>query len=179
MCVGVLFYLWGGVSHVNILLNLNFLVLSFFVLLFRFVWVFLLVLLFRLVAGVFLLLILGATIDLGWTGEDLWSVAAIQGYLVDRTLRPSPLFVFADGRPLRKAVLLQRMQQALASAGIHAGKYTGHSFRIGEATAAAAAGYEDSTMQTLGRWGSDSYQRYIRLRPEALAPINKRLVGGR
>ena len=108
---------------------------------------------------------LGATICLGRTGEDLCPVAAIVGYLVEGRLRPGPLFVFADGRPLRKDALVLRMQQALFSAGIDAGKYTGHSFRIGAATA-AAAGIEDSMIQTLGRWRSDSYQRYIRLQLE-------------
>ena len=121
---------------------------------------------------------LGTTICLGKTGEDLCPVAAILSYLVERTLLPGPLFVFANGRPLRKDALVQHMQQALSSAGIDAGKYIGHSFRIGAATTAAAAGIEDSTIQTLGRWRSDSYQRYIRLQPEQLAPISKKLVGG-
>ena len=55
---------------------------------------------------------LGATICLGRTGEDLCPVAAIVGYLVEGRLRPGPLFVFADGRPLRKDALVLRMQQA-------------------------------------------------------------------
>ena len=73
------------------------------------------------------------------TGEDLCPVAALLGYLVERTLRPGPFFVFANGRPLQNNALVQHMQQALSSAGIDAGKYTGHSFRIGAATTAAAA----------------------------------------
>ena len=51
-------------------------------------------------------------------GQLACPVAAILLYLVDRTLRPGPLFVFIDGRPLRKDALVQRMQQALTSAGI-------------------------------------------------------------
>ena len=46
--------------------------------------------------------------------------------------------------------------------GINASKYTGYSFRIGAATAAADAGIEDLTIQTLRCWRSDSYQRCLR-----------------
>ena len=93
---------------------------------------------------------IGATICLGRTGEDLCPVAAILGYLVERSLQPGPLFVFADGRPLRKDALVQHMQQALSSAGIDVSKYIGHSFRIGAATTAAAAGIEDSRPWVVG-----------------------------
>ena len=41
-----------------------------------------------------------------------------------------------------------------------------HSFRIGAATTAAAAGYPKWAIQTLGRWSSDCYKTYIRI-PES------------
>ena len=47
-------------------------------------------------------------------------------------------------------------------AGIDALHFSGHSFRIGTASVAAARGVADSTIQSLGRWKSDSFERYIR-----------------
>ena len=45
---------------------------------------------------------------------------------------------------------------------INTSPLTGHSFRIGAATAAATAHIPDHIIQLLGRWKSDSYKRYIR-----------------
>ena len=50
-------------------------------------------------------------------------------------------------------------------------KYSGYSFSIGAATAAAAAGVEDSLIKTLGRWESSIYQTYVRV------PRDQQLIG--
>lgn len=42
------------------------------------------------------------------------------------------------------------------------GRYTTHSLRIGFATAAAAAGVPDATIQAAGRWRGDTFRQYIR-----------------
>lgn len=47
--------------------------------------------------------------------------------------------------------------------------FCGHSFRIGVATTATIKGVEDSTIQTLGRWESLAYLRFVRLPREQLA----------
>ena len=46
------------------------------------------------------------------------------------------------------------MQEVLKEVGYLDDQYAGHSFCIEAATAAAAAGLEDSLIQTLGRWQS-------------------------
>ena len=79
-------------------------------------------------------------------------VAAMLQFLAARPSDHGPLFTFEDGAPLTRAALVTHLQTALSHAGIEHSNYTGHSFRIGAATAAAQAGYNDSFIQSLGRW---------------------------
>ena len=65
----------------------------------------------------------------------------------------------------------------ISGIGVSQDRYAGHSFRIGAATAAASAGVEDSTIQTMGRWQSAAFLRYIRTPPEELAAICPLLAG--
>ena len=50
----------------------------------------------------------------------------------------------------------------LRQAGIEWARYSGHSFRIGVATAAAQAGVKHAVINMLGRWESAAYQHYVR-----------------
>ena len=94
---------------------------------------------------------------------------ALLAYLARRGMEMGPLFVFEDGWALSRQALVDHVKAALRASGIPADRYSGHSFRIGAATSAAAAGIEDSTIRTLGRWRSDAYTRYIRMDPRDLA----------
>ena len=60
------------------------------------------------------------------------------------------LFIFCDGRPLMRQTFIVAMRSTLREAGVEAGHYAGHSFRIGAATTAAARGLEDSTVADSG-----------------------------
>ena len=59
--------------------------------------------------------------------------------------------------------------------GMNPSVYSGHSFRIGAATTAHAAGMEDSTIRMLGRWESDAVMRYIQTPAEGLAQLTQQL----
>ena len=64
----------------------------------------------------------------------------------------------------------------LSQAGTDTSNYSGHSFRIGAASAAAQAGYSDSLIQTLGRWKSDAFRLYLRTPKEDLVAATRRLA---
>ena len=99
---------------------------------------------------------------IGRTNNELCMVAAMLAYLAVRGFDHGPLFRSEDGQPLTHAKLVSLLKATLTAAGIDSTHYSGHSFRIGAATTAAANEISDSTVQTLGRWTSDSYLRYIR-----------------
>ena len=97
-------------------------------------------------------------------------------YLAMRQGSDDALFIFRDGEPLTRARLVLHLRSALEQCGIESSQYSGHSFRIGAASAAAQAGIEDSVIQMLGRWHSSAYLRYIRIPREQLASISAQIA---
>ena len=83
--------------------------------------------------------------------------------------------MFSDGRPLTRQQLSSSVQSILHGAG-YAGLYSGHSFRIGAATTAAARGVPDHLIKTLGHWSSDAYQIYIRTPVSSIVSVSSQLV---
>ena len=94
-------------------------------------------------------------------GRALCLVVTILNYLRSRPPGDGPLLVLQDGRPLTKSMLVGWVRKALTLAGIDQGNYASHSFRIGAATAAAAAGVPAHMIKMMGRWSSDAYTLYI------------------
>ena len=117
----------------------------------------------------------GVDLYVGRTFNNLCPVAAMLAYLVIRGQTDGPLFS-VNGRCLTRDMLVQWLRSTLAKAGVDPTHFSGHSFRIGAASTAAAKGVAESTVQTLGRWASDSYKRYIRIPREELATISKTLA---
>ena len=76
---------------------------------------------------------------------------------------PGPLFVTEEGLPLAKTTFLKMFHATLTKAGIDPSQFKGHSFRIGAATTAAAAGVHSSIIKSLGRWASSTFEKYIQI----------------
>lgn len=99
----------------------------------------------------------------------LCPVACMWHYIVHyRQESPSsnaPLFLDLDKRPFSRDIFISYLRQSLSHLGYNQTNYCGHSFRIGAASTAAAAGIEDHMIKTLGRWSSSCYVRYIHIDP--------------
>ena len=117
----------------------------------------------------------GVKVFIGRTGDDLCPVQALLDYLNVRGDAPGALFRWQDGSPLSQTRFVSAIRQVLSAANLPAEDFGGHSLRIGAATTAAAAGLDDSAIQSLGRWRSASYQLYIRRDPSNLAAMSSRL----
>ena len=87
-----------------------------------------------------------------------------------------PLFIFDNGLCLSRHLLIRYTKLYLILTGIDAKLYSGHSFRIGGATSAAAAGMADWEIKVLGRWTSDTYHRYIRTPTSLLVGFANRMT---
>ena len=120
----------------------------------------------------------GVEVFLGKTGQQLCPVTALLGYLGVRPQTPgdAPLFVNHEGTPFTKEVFVRKVKSALSRAGINHQAYSGHSFRIGAATAAAMCNVPAHTIKMLGRWSSDAYMLYIRQHRSHLAAVSSLLV---
>jgi hypothetical protein len=62
-----------------------------------------------------------------------------------------PLFSFMDGQPVPKSFFTQHLRSALAFCNLDLQRYQSHSFRIGAATTAAALGFSELQIQSMGR----------------------------
>ena len=79
-----------------------------------------------------------------------------------------PLFRTSDGKPMTRAWFAAKLKELCQSEGLAPALHTPHSLRIGAATSAALL-VPSATIQSLGRWSSAAYVRYIRFsRPEIL-----------
>jgi len=88
------------------------------------------------------------------------------------------LFILPDGTPLTRAGFKSLLLTALKHAGLDNTKFNTHSFHIGAATSAKAAGIADVHIQMLGRWKSSAYQGYIKTPTPVLKQLSKQLASG-
>ena len=115
----------------------------------------------------------GTTLYLHRNNSPLCPFHALTNYLHIHPTRQGPLFTWHDGRFLTRsglaAILLKIKPQHITS-------MSSHSFRIGAATTAAAAGFPRWLIQALGRWSSNCYKEYIRIPQTTLCNISDALA---
>ena len=117
----------------------------------------------------------GAVLAIGLSGTPVCAVRAVSHSLHLRGSTPGPLFLLPNGHPLSRQLLSTFLQDRLKLCGFP-GHYAPHSFRIGAATTAAAAGLPDHLIKALGRWRSEAYQTYISLPTARLSQVASVLV---
>ncbi|KAG5731899.1 Integrase/recombinase xerD like protein [Termitomyces sp. T112] len=110
------------------------------------------------------------------TGSFTCPVSALHTmFTVDPKPHNSPLFANPNGSPLTRDVFVSTLKQCLLECSFDPSGFSGHSFRRGAATAAAAVGYADHEIQLLGRWRSDAYKLYIDVPWEQILGLSARL----
>jgi hypothetical protein len=121
----------------------------------------------------------GVTVNLASNGSVIcplhWILLAMD-LASDKSL-DAALFQELDGSPLKRDTLLKWVRKAAIRAGLPASRVGTHSLRSGGATTLARLGYEDSTIQTLGRWAPQSYQRYVHLSDGDFVAISAAMAG--
>ena len=100
----------------------------------------------------------GQQVTLWSTGNRLCPVKAALKYIRHHPTGTGPLFTFSNGTFLTRQRWSELVQSIISDVNINT-----HSFRIGDASAAAAASIQESTIQILGRWSSEAYKLYLRL----------------
>ena len=120
----------------------------------------------------------GVQIKLGCTETKVCAYCAMSHYLQLRgsSNNLDPLFIFSNQCILTRSLFIRQTRFALSLINLPAEEYSGHSFRSGGATTAAAAGLADWEIKVLGRWSSEAYQRYIRTPLSVLVGMARRMA---
>lgn len=104
----------------------------------------------------------GAFVTLPRTDAELCPVLAVLKFMADRGEGPGPFFSERGGKGLTRRDFVNEVRRALAQSGMPDAGISGHSFRIGAATAAAESGASEEEVKALGRWKSREYKGYVR-----------------
>ena len=116
----------------------------------------------------------GITLMIAATGDDACPLASLTRLTTAYPAPPSsPLFLFDHKRPFDRHLVVDTLRGILKSMDIQ-GNYSGHSFRRGAATSARISGLDEATIQTLGRWKSDAYKKYIQWHPDMILAASRR-----
>ena len=116
----------------------------------------------------------GTSITLGATRHKICPVKALMLYLARRGSQAGPLFICENQST--QQTFRSHLMKLLQDLNLDPSCYNTHSFRIGAATSAEAAGLTESQIKTLGRWRSNAYRCYIKPTHSQLATFSTLLV---
>lgn len=115
----------------------------------------------------------GITMRLAANGSTLCPIRALNQYQQASPRTTGPFFRFADGRNLTRRGFMKVLNMIKPQ---DVANMSTHSFRIGAATAAAAAGYPRWAIQAMGRWTSDCYRTYIRITNTTIGNMSRAMA---
>ena len=118
----------------------------------------------------------GTSVTVTISNSTICAVKALQLYLTWRKFSEGPLFLFKSRELLTPQRFTKEIRNLLSKCGQEPNEYASHSFRIGAATAAANANLPEWIIETMGRWTSDYYQRYIQKPTVAVSQFSTNLI---
>jgi len=120
----------------------------------------------------------GVMVHIFKTASSTCPLNAFKRYKDSVTSTSPNAFLFYSGRftPLSRSAVTRVIRQLLLQAGLNSTEYASHSFRIGAATTAAAAGLPAWMIKSLGRWASNAYLSYIHCQPSRTPAIHRLLA---
>ena len=97
---------------------------------------------------------------------------ALKRYLAFRWMDIGlPLFCFQSEAFLSRDRLSFQLRSLLDNVGMDSSSYTSHSFQIGAASSAAAAGLPEHLIQRMGRCASECFKTYVRSNTQVLRSV--------
>ena len=118
----------------------------------------------------------GHSLAIARTSSTLCAVSAMREYFLLAQPQQGPLFYFQSGSFLTRGAVSHLLRDSSRVAGLPYQSLKGHSFRIGAASVAAAAGLPDWLIKVMGRWSSDCYQLYVRTPQSTLESVAPRMA---
>jgi hypothetical protein len=113
----------------------------------------------------------GVQIRLEENKSQLCPIQALQHFLSTHPTHTGPLFTFENGSYLTRQSFSKVLKSLLPEVVVST-----HSFRIGAATTAAAAGFPRWLIKSLGRWSSDCFREYIRIPNSMIKQVSTSLI---
>ena len=121
----------------------------------------------------------GFSVIIGCNDHVVCAYCAMKIYIAKRSMLAGsdrPLYMYQKWDSFNKGITGKAHKIVFILVGYNPEQYSGHSYRIGGATTAAAAGLSDWEIKLLGRWKSNAYQRYIRAPVELLVGISNKIT---